>query len=109
MVTFTRHFKHYLLAWKFKIVTDHGAVQWLHNLQKSDGLTARWLEKLAAFDYEVQHTPSKSIGHADGPARIPNVIQVTIFQSKEQLDKPVKTNFFELIQKTVIFLNQKTH
>ena len=63
--TFTRHFKHYLLGRKFKVVTDHRAVQWLHNFKDPDGLTARCLEKLAAFDYEVQHRPGKSIGHAD--------------------------------------------
>ena len=66
IVTFTRHFKHYLLGRKFNIVTDHRALQWLHNFKDPDGLTARWLEKLAAFDYEVQHRPGKSIGHADG-------------------------------------------
>ena len=65
IVTFTRQFKHYLLGRRFKIVTDHRALQWLHNFKDPDGLTARWLKKLAAFDYEVQHQPGKSIGHAD--------------------------------------------
>ena len=51
IVTFTRHFRHYLLGRKFQIVTDHRALQWLHNFKDSDGLTARWLEKLAAFEY----------------------------------------------------------
>ena len=74
-VTFTRHFKHYLLGRKFKVVTDHRALQWLHNFKDPDGLTARWLEKLAAFDYEVQHRPGKSIGHADRLSRIPIVIK----------------------------------
>ena len=100
IVTFTRHFKHYLLERKFKIVTDHRALQWLHNCEDPDGLTARWLKMLAAFDYEVQHRPGKSIGHADGLSRIPNVNQVTTSQSKEKPDKPKKTKFFELIQKT---------
>ena len=71
IVTFTRHFEHYLLGKKFKIVTDHRALQWLHNFKDPDGLTARWLEKLAAFDYEVQRRPDKSIGHANGISRIP--------------------------------------
>ena len=97
IVTFTRHFKHYLLGRKFKIVTDHRALQWLHNFKDPDGLTARWLEKLAAFDYEVQHIPGKSIGHADGLSRIPIVNQVTSSQSEEKPDEPVKTKFFELI------------
>ena len=59
IVTFTRHFKHYILGRKFKIVTDHRARQWLQNFKDPDGLTARWLEKLAGFDYEVQHRPGK--------------------------------------------------
>ena len=71
IVHFTRHFRHYLLGRKFTIVTDHRALQWLHNFKDPDGLTARWLEKLAAFDYEVRHKPGKSIGHADGLSRIP--------------------------------------
>ena len=98
-LTFTRHFKHYLLGRKFKIVTDHRALQWLHNFKDPDGLTARRLEKLAAFEYEVQHRPSKSIGHADGLSRIPIVNQVTTSQSKEKPDEPVKTKFVELVQK----------
>ena len=80
-------------------MTDHRALQWLHNFKNPDGLTARWLEKLAAFDYEVQHRPGKSIGHADGLSRIPIVNQVTTSSSTEKPDEPMKTNFFELIHK----------
>ena len=91
IVNLTRLFKHYLLRGKFKVATDHRALQWLHNFKDPDGLTARWLEELAAFDYEVQHRPGKSIGHADGLSRIPIVNQVSTSQSKEKLDEPVKT------------------
>ena len=99
IVTFTRHFKHYHLGGKFKIVTDHRALQWLHNFKDPDALTTRRLKKLAAFNYEVQHRPGKSVGHADGLSRIPIVYQVTTSPSKEKRDKTVKTRFFELIQK----------
>ena len=78
IVNFTRHFKHYLLGRKFKIVTDFCALQWLQNFKDPDGLTARWLEKLAVFDYEVQHRRGKSIGPADGLSRKPIVNQITI-------------------------------
>ena len=60
IVTFTRYFKHSLLGTKLKIVTDHRALQWLHNFKDPDGLTARWLERLAAIDYGAQHKPGKS-------------------------------------------------
>ena len=71
VVHFTRHFKHYLLGRKFILRTDHSALRWLHNFKDPDGLVARWLEKLAQFDYVVEHRPGKSIGHADGLSRIP--------------------------------------
>ena len=108
IVTSTRHFKHYLLGRKFKIVTDHRALQWLHNFKDPDELTARWLEKLAAFDYEVKHRPGKSIGHADGRSRRPIVNQVTASQSKEKLEKPIKTNFLNSFIKLAIFSTEKT-
>ena len=71
VVNFTRHFRHYLLGQKFTIFTDHRAHQWLNNFKDSDALTARWLEKLPAFNYDVVHRPGKSIGHADGLSRTP--------------------------------------
>ena len=72
IVTFTRFFRHYLLGRKFTLVTDHRALQWLHNFKDPDGITTRWLEKLAPFEYDVRYRPGKSIGHADGLSRIPS-------------------------------------
>ena len=71
VVNFTRQFRHYLPDQKLTITTDHGDLQWLHNFKNTDALTARWLEKLARFDYEVVHRPGKLIGHADCPSRTP--------------------------------------
>ena len=100
IATFTRHFKHYLLGRKFKIVTDHCALQWRHKFKDPEGLTERWVEKLAAFENEVQHRPGKSFGHANGLSGRPIVNQVTTSESKENLDESVKTKFFELIHKS---------
>ena len=66
IVNYTR-----LLGRRFKTITDHRALQWLHNSKDPDALTARWLEKLAAFDYEIEHRSGKSIGHADCMSRLP--------------------------------------
>ena len=70
IVIYTRHFKHYLLGWQFKIITDHRALQWLHSFKDPDALTVRWLKKLVDFDYEVEHRSGKSIGRADCLSRI---------------------------------------
>ena len=72
IVNFTRHFKHYLLGRNFQIVNDHRVLQWLHNFKDPDGLTARLLEKLADFEYEIVHRSGKSIGHADSMSRVPS-------------------------------------
>ena len=99
IVTFTPHFKHHILGRKFRNVTNHRALQWLQRFKDPDRLTARWLQKLAAFGYEVQHRPGKNIGHSDGLSRIRIVNQITSSQSKEKLNDPVKTKFFELFHR----------
>ena len=83
VVNLTRHFRHYLLGRQFKIVTDHSALQWLNNFKDPEALTARWLEKLAAFNYEVGHRPGKSIGNANGLSLIPpRALNLVSTQSK---------------------------
>ena len=70
LVNYTRLFQHCLLGRRFKIITDHRALQWLHNFKDVIALTARWLEKLAGFDYEIEHGSGRSIGHADCMSRL---------------------------------------
>ena len=72
IVTFTRHFRHYLLRRKFTIVTDHRALQWLHSFKDPDLMSARCLEKLAYFGYTVRHRPGTSTGYADGLSSVPS-------------------------------------
>ena len=92
LVPFTRHFRHYLLGQKFTIVTDHNALQCLHSFKNPDGITARWLEELAPFDYEVRHRAGKSISHADGLSRIPpnsiNAIETELPSTSPQNEIP---------------------
>ena len=100
IVTFIRHFKHYLPRRRFKKMIDHRALQWLHSFKDPSGPTAKWLEKIAAFDYEIKPKPGKSIGHADGLSRPPTVNQVTTSETRGNLDKPEKIKFFGLFNKT---------
>ena len=60
-----------MLGRRFTVVTDHRALPRLHSIKDPDGITARWLEELAPFDYELRHRPGKSVRHAVGLSRIP--------------------------------------
>ena len=68
IVNFTRQFKQYLLGRELQNATDHRALQWLDHIKDLDGLTARWLEKLAAFEYRSE----KNLGHVDSMSRVPS-------------------------------------
>jgi len=57
VVTFTNHFRHYLLGRKFLLRTDHGSLQWIFNFKDPVGQVARWLESLAQYHFKVQHRP----------------------------------------------------
>ena len=87
------------LGSQLEIVIDHHAIHWLHNFKDPDGLTARWLEKLIAFDYEVQHQPGQSIGHSDGLSWTPIVNQITTSYNKQGVDKFKRMKSFEPVYK----------
>ena len=70
VVTFTKHFKHYLLGSQFRLRTDHRALIWLHSFREADGVLARWIERLAAFDYTIIHRPGKQHTNADALSRL---------------------------------------
>ena len=89
IVNYTRHFKHYLLGRRFKIITDHRALQWLHNFKDPDALTARWLEKLAAFAYEIEHRSGRSIGYADCMSRLPATTAAVNMTATKDLEASV--------------------
>ena len=38
VVNYTKHFKHYLVGRRLKIITDHSALQWLHTFKDLDAL-----------------------------------------------------------------------
>lgn len=51
VVTFMRHFKHYLLGRKSIIRTIHVLFVWLRNFKEPEGLIARWIRIVETFDY----------------------------------------------------------
>ena len=71
LVASTKHFHHYLYGRKFLIRTDHGALRWLMNFKSPEGQTARWLERMGTYTFEIQHRAGIKHGNADGLSRRP--------------------------------------
>lgn len=50
-----KKFRPYLEGYKFRVVTDHSSLRWLHNLRNPTGPLARWALEMLEYDYEVVH------------------------------------------------------
>ena len=50
-----KHFGFYVLGRRFLVRTDHSALQWLRNFKEPVRQMARWLERLADYDFEIVH------------------------------------------------------
>ena len=73
VITFTRHFRPYLLNRRFTLRTDHGSLQWLRNFKEPEGQVARWLEALQELDFEIIHRRGRLHSNADALSRTPCV------------------------------------
>ena len=75
VVHFVQQFKHFLLGQRFLIRTDNSAVRYWMRIQSDSydpqGQTARWMVRLAAFDFEIKHRPGKQHANADSMSRMP--------------------------------------
>ena len=71
VVTFTRHFRPYLLGRSFTIRTDHGSLTWLSNMKDPEGQLARWLEQLQEFNFTIVHRAGRKHSNADALSRRP--------------------------------------
>ena len=70
VVTFVKYFRAYLLGRHFTLRTDHGSLQWLYNFREPEGQTARWLELLQEFDFDVVHRSGRCHTNADALSRL---------------------------------------
>jgi hypothetical protein len=64
-----KKFRHYLLGYKAKIVTDHKALTYLVNKPNPSGRLARWLLLMEEFDIDIVHRPGRRHGNVDGFTR----------------------------------------
>ena len=70
VVSFIKHFKHYLLGQtQFIIRTDHMSLKWLINFKDAEGLIGRWLVSIQPYNYVIEHRRGVNHGNADGMSR----------------------------------------
>ena len=48
-------FRPYVEGSKFKLITDHSSLRWLHNLKDPNGRLARWALELQQWDFTVEY------------------------------------------------------
>lgn len=65
------HFNYYLYGQKFRVRTDHSALEWMTVFRNSQGQLARWLEKLQTYHFTVEHRPGSRHHNADALSRRP--------------------------------------
>jgi hypothetical protein len=67
-----KKFRHYLHGRKFEIITDHNALVWILNSDKSqtNAKFIKWRMFLQQFDYEVKHRKGKIHSSVDALSRI---------------------------------------
>jgi hypothetical protein len=70
VVTFVKHFRHYLYGTKFLIRTDHASFVWLTNFKDPEGMLARWITTLESYDFVIKHRRGRDHVNADSLSRI---------------------------------------
>jgi transposase InsO family protein len=71
VVTFVKHFRHYLWGRNFLVRTDHASLTWLTNFKEPEGMIARWLSVLNTYDFQLSYRKGSLHGNADGLSRRP--------------------------------------
>ena len=71
IVWFCEQFKHFLIGHSFLLRTDHHSLKWLFGFKEPEGQIARWLERLASFQFVIEHRAGIKHGNGDGMSRPP--------------------------------------
>ena len=60
-----KHFRPYLYAREFNVITDHNPLKWLDNARDPHSRLSRWSLALQSYAYAIKHRPGKSHGNVD--------------------------------------------
>ena len=105
IVFFTQAFRFWLLGLKsFRCETDCRPLVWITSFRDPQGITARWLEKLARFNMKIVYRPGKQNQAADALSRIhagsepddsANSLQINLIMDKVDNDPDMEVNVTE--------------
>ena len=72
LLTACEHFRWFLLGKRFRVRTDHSALQWLKSTTNKElpHVVHRWKSMLEAFDFEIIHCPASRMTAPDGLSRM---------------------------------------
>src|SRR6266498_1311994 len=64
-------FKHFLRGGQpFEVYTDHAVLKTLMTHENPSPRRARWIEKMASFNFTIHYRPGVNMGHADFASRM---------------------------------------
>ena len=69
LVDSLRHFRCYILGRNFKVRTDHSTLQWRRTFKEPVYKVTMWIERLAEYDFDIEHRPGKQHANADALCR----------------------------------------
>lgn len=87
-------FRPYLEGYFFKVITDHQALKWLHNLKNPTGRLARWALQLLEYNYEIVYGKGSSNLVTDALSRI-NYSETIDALNESWSNSGIKDNWYE--------------
>ena len=99
------HFKNYVYEVRFGVVSDHKALQSVLKCKKgnktfSSRLT-RWVDRLLPFDFNIVHTPGRTLGMADYRSRHPSPYEGKVVKAEEIFNNWFTINVIDGITPTL--------
>ena len=84
------HFKNYVYGIEFEIVSDHKALKSVLKANKSNktfsSRLTRWVDRLLPFEFNVVHTPGRTLGMADYLSRHPSPYSGAVIKSEQMFN-----------------------
>src|SRR4029077_15177011 len=90
------HWRHYLHGEQpFKLLSDHGSLKYHKTMPHLSGRLARWIEKMAEFDYTIEHIPGVKNVVADALSRRCDLKAARVLSAEEQKQVEVDRQRFK--------------